>query len=54
MNLPYLHSWTAVHFNRLLADYQASLKRETLVPAGAPLDFVLRTTHLAHSGFIVR
>ena len=40
MNLPYLHSWTAVHFNRLLADYQASLKRETPVPAGAPLDFV--------------
>ena len=40
MNLPYLHSWTAVHFNRLLADYRASLKRETPVPAGAPLDFV--------------
>ena len=40
LNLPYLHSWTAAHLNRLLADYQASVKRETPIPAGAPLDFV--------------
>jgi hypothetical protein len=40
LNLPYLHSRTATHFNRLLADYQASVKRETPIPAGAPLDFV--------------
>ena len=39
LNLPYLHSWTAAHLNRLLADYQASVKRETPIPAGAPLDF---------------
>jgi hypothetical protein len=35
LNLPYLHSWTAAHLNRLLADYQASAKRETPTPAGA-------------------
>ena len=35
LNLPYLHSWTAAHLNRLLADYQASVKRETPTPAGA-------------------
>jgi arylsulfatase len=40
LNLPYLHSWTATHFNRLLADYQASIKREPPVPAGSSLDFV--------------
>jgi arylsulfatase len=40
VSLPYLHSWTAAHFNRLLASYQASVKREPPVPAGAPLDFV--------------
>ena len=32
---PELRSWTATHFNRLLADYQASVKRETPIPAGA-------------------
>jgi len=42
LNLPYLHSWTATHFNRLLADYQASVQREEPVPAGAPLDFIPR------------
>lgn len=40
VSLPYLHSWTAAHFNRLLASYQASVKREPPVPAGAPLDFI--------------
>jgi len=36
---------TAVHFNRLLADYQASVKREAPVPAGASLDFVPAPPH---------
>jgi hypothetical protein len=39
LSLPYLHTWTVTHFNRLLADYQASIKREPPVP-GAPLEFV--------------
>jgi arylsulfatase len=45
LNLPYLHSWTATHFNRLLAGYQASVQREPPVPAGAPLDFVPSQQH---------
>ena len=40
MNLPYLHSWTVAHFNRILAAFKSSLSRESLTPAGAPLDFV--------------
>jgi arylsulfatase len=34
------HSWTAAHFGRLIAAYEASLTREPLIPAGAPLDYV--------------
>ena len=40
INATYLHSWTVTHFNRLLGDFHASVEREPLVPAGAPLDFV--------------
>jgi arylsulfatase A-like enzyme len=36
--LPYLHTWTATHFNRMIGEFQASLQREPLIPAGAPLD----------------
>ncbi len=39
-DLPYLHSWTALHFGRILKQYEASVKREPLIPAGAPLDHV--------------
>lgn len=39
-SLPYLHSWTAGHFNRLLGEFQASVRREPLIPTGAPLDHV--------------
>jgi arylsulfatase len=35
--LPHLHSWTATHINRLLG-FQASVQREPLIPAGAPVD----------------
>jgi arylsulfatase A-like enzyme len=41
--LPYLHSWTGAHFNRLIGEFQSSLVREPLIPAGAPVD------HLPHS-----
>lgn len=37
-SLPHLHSWTVGHFNRLIADHAASVAREPLIPAGAPLD----------------
>jgi arylsulfatase A-like enzyme len=38
--LPYLHTWTATHFNRMIGEFQASVQREPLIPAGAPLDHV--------------
>ena len=40
MDLPYLHSWTAVHFNRILGEFKASTEHEPPIPADAPLDFV--------------
>src|SRR5262245_28431476 len=36
----YYHSWTVAHFGRLLKEFQMSVAREPLVPAGAPLDYV--------------
>jgi hypothetical protein len=38
--LPYLHTWTATHFNRMIGEFQASVQREPLIPAGAPLGHV--------------
>ena len=38
MNVAYLHSWTVAHFNRLLGEFEESVKREPLIPMGAPLD----------------
>jgi hypothetical protein len=38
VSLPYLHSWTATHFNKILGEFHASLERESLIPMGAPLD----------------
>jgi arylsulfatase len=40
MTLPYLHSWTVAHFNRLIGSFRASVQHEPLIPAGAPLDHV--------------
>ncbi len=40
LDLPYLHSWTGTHFNRLLSEFQASVKREPPIPPGAPLNYV--------------
>jgi arylsulfatase A-like enzyme len=37
---PYLHSWVGGHVGKILSDFAASVKREPLIPAGAPLDFV--------------
>jgi arylsulfatase A-like enzyme len=36
----YGHSWTGAHFGRLIKEFQESVKREPLIPAGAPLDYV--------------
>ena len=38
-DLPHLHSWAAVHFNRLLGAFHASTAREAPIPAGAALDY---------------
>jgi hypothetical protein len=40
VNLPHVHSWTATHFNKLIGAFHASVEREPLIPAGAPLDHV--------------
>jgi arylsulfatase A-like enzyme len=40
LDYPYLHSWVGAHIAKILLDYQESVKREPLIPAGAPLDFV--------------
>jgi hypothetical protein len=40
VSLPYLHSWVAAHFNRLIGQFEASLHREPPIPMGAPLDHV--------------
>lgn len=40
LDLPYMHSWTVTHFNRLLGEFRASVTREPPAPPGAPLDFV--------------
>jgi arylsulfatase len=40
LSMPYLHSWTVAHFNRILGAFRSSVQREPLITAGAPLDFV--------------
>jgi arylsulfatase len=40
---PYMHSWVGAHVAKILEDYHKSVKREPLIPVGAPLDFVPRS-----------
>src|SRR5256885_4377901 len=42
LDYPYLHTWAGAHIAKILQDYQNSVKREPLIPPGAPLDFVPR------------
>jgi arylsulfatase len=44
VSLPHLHTWTAYHLNRLIGDFQASVHRESLIPMGAPLDYLPKTS----------
>jgi arylsulfatase len=39
-DFPYVHSWTSTHFGKILKEFAASVRREPLIPAGAPLDHV--------------
>jgi arylsulfatase A-like enzyme len=47
LNLPYMHSWTVSHFNRLISEFRASVEREPPVPIGSPLEFAPRRTQPA-------
>jgi arylsulfatase len=38
--LPYLHTWTVTHLNRLIAQFRASTQQEPLIELAAPLDHV--------------
>lgn len=38
--LPHLHTWAAKRLNRLVGEYEASVKDESPIPLGAPLDHV--------------
>lgn len=40
LNLPHLHTWVFAHFGKILKDFTDSVRREPLIPAGAPLDYV--------------
>lgn len=39
-DFPYMHSWTGVHFSKILKEFADSVQREPLIPAGAPLNHV--------------
>jgi len=43
-NPVYLHTWTFAHFGRMLKEFQASIKHEQLIPSGAPLDYVPKSS----------
>jgi arylsulfatase A-like enzyme len=40
VNYPYLHTWVGAHVAEVLEAFQASVKREPLIPLGAPLDYI--------------
>jgi len=40
MNAQYLHTWVMGPVGHFLKQFQESVKREPLIQAGAPLDFV--------------
>jgi arylsulfatase len=40
VDLPYIHTWVLAHIGKILEAWQESVKREPLIPVGAPLDYV--------------
>jgi arylsulfatase A-like enzyme len=40
LNYPHLHTWVLGHAVRMVLEFKESLKRESMIPAFAPLDFV--------------
>jgi arylsulfatase len=43
-NYPYIHSWVGPHVGKILSGFEESVKREPLIPPGAPLDYVPKAT----------
>ena len=41
---PYIHSWAFGHTVKLIVDFESSVARESLIPVGAPLDYVPKRT----------
>jgi len=39
-DFPYIHTWVMEHTENLLREFQESVRREPLIPVGAPLDYV--------------
>ena len=39
-NFPYIHTWVASHAAKIVDDFNESVKKEPLIPHGAPLDYV--------------
>jgi arylsulfatase len=39
-DFPYLHTWVVAHTGQILKEFVASVRREPLIPAGAPLDYI--------------
>jgi arylsulfatase len=50
IDYPYLHTWVGAHVARMLREYQASVEREPLIPAGSPLDYVPDTRLRSKAG----
>jgi arylsulfatase A-like enzyme len=43
-NFPHLHTWVIAHAARIIFAFQDSIKRESLIPQGAPLDQIPKRT----------
>jgi arylsulfatase A-like enzyme len=39
-NPPHMHSWVIAHVARILREFEESVRREPLIPAGAPVNYV--------------
>lgn len=41
---PYVHTWVFGHTGQIIGEFEESVKREPLIPVGAPLDYVPKAT----------
>lgn len=47
LDYPYLHTWVLEHVAKILGDYESSVKREPLIPVGAPLSYAPKSKKAA-------